>query len=105
MSTSSDIRLAELNSFDPATRAAALQYLAANVPVAPLLDPPHVNMHGHRFFSYNGYDASPSRVAWEGVRQGWLAAGLCDFDVLDGMDEFLAAGDTLGHHHRLSTGR
>ncbi len=86
----------QLNSFDAATRKQALAALqAAHAPV-PIKEPLHVNMHCHTFFSYNGYGASPSRVAWEARQNGWYAAGICDFDVLDGMDEFLQAADQLG---------
>jgi len=53
-------------------------------------------MHCHSFFSYNANGWSPSRIAFECRRQGLCAAALCDFDVLDGLDEFLAAGRLLG---------
>ena len=49
------------------------------------------NMHCHTFFSYNGYGYSPTRIAALAAKLGWRAAGLVDFDVLDGVDEFLAA--------------
>jgi hypothetical protein len=53
-------------------------------------------MHFHSFFSFNAEDYSPSRIAWEARKSGLYAAALCDFDVLDGLDEFLDAGLTLG---------
>lgn len=54
------------------------------------------NMHLHTFFSYNGEDWSPSRIAYEMKMRGMYAAAICDFDVLQGLDEFLAASDILG---------
>ncbi|MFC1453527.1 hypothetical protein ACFLSJ_09330, partial [Verrucomicrobiota bacterium] len=39
---------------------------------------------------------SPSRVAWESRKAGLYAAGLCDFDVLDGAEEFMEGGHLLG---------
>lgn len=85
-----------LNAFDPTTRRDALAALTALH--EPQLPKPgvNVNMHCHSFFSYNAQGWSPSRVAWEARKAGWYAAALCDFDVLDGLDEFLAAGRTLG---------
>lgn len=49
------------------------------------------NMHCHSFFSYNGYGYSPVHIAALAAKMGWRAAGLVDFDVLDGVDEFRAA--------------
>jgi hypothetical protein len=84
----------QLNSFDPGERRHALRQLART-----LADPPagdgNVNLHAHSFFSYNAYGWSPSRIAWEARQAGLYAAGLCDFDVLDGLEEFLAAGRLL----------
>ncbi len=54
------------------------------------------NMHMHTFFSYNGEGWSPSRIAYEMKQRGMLAAAICDFDVLQGMEEFLSATDILG---------
>jgi len=53
------------------------------------------NMHCHSFFSYNADGWSPSRIAWECRMRGLTAAALCDFDVLDGLEEFLVAGRAL----------
>jgi hypothetical protein len=53
-------------------------------------------MHFHSFFSYNAEGYSPSHIVWEAKKNGLYAAGLCDFDVLDGMEEFLEAGLLLG---------
>ncbi len=49
------------------------------------------NMHCHSFFSYNGYGYSPTHIAALAAKSGWRSAGLVDFDVLDGVDEFLSA--------------
>ncbi len=54
------------------------------------------NMHCHSFFSYNGYGYSPTRLAMLAREKNWFAAGLVDFDVLDGVDEFLSAAKALG---------
>lgn len=84
----------ELDSFDPAARRRALDALAeADFP--PLADPPRFNLHMHSFFSFNADGHSPSRLAWAARRAGFYAAGLCDFDVLDGLEEFLRAGALL----------
>jgi hypothetical protein len=84
---------AALDSFSCDERDAALRKLAAagGFP-APGVD---FNMHCHSFFSYNADGWSPSRVAYECRARGLCAAALCDFDVLDGLEEFLAAGRTL----------
>jgi len=55
-----------------------------------------VNLHLHSFFSYNAEDWSPARIAWEARMKGLHAVGIVDFDVLDGLDEFIWAGDQLG---------
>ena len=55
-----------------------------------------VNMHYHSFFSYNAEGYSPSRIIWEARQAGLYGAGLCDFDVLDGQEEFLTAGEAVG---------
>ena len=85
----------ELNSFNPEIRRNALLKLSE---VVTENFPPgkNVNMHFHSFFSYNSKNWSPSRIAWEVRKAGLYAAGLCDFDVLDGLDEFLEAGEILG---------
>ena len=84
----------QLDSFDAAERRKALEALAGEVRGAP--EGGNVNMHFHSFFSYNGEGWSPSHIAFEARKAGLHAAGLCDFDVLDGMGEFLEAGRLLG---------
>lgn len=84
-----------LDSFSLDERVAALHRSAASdnggVPAGT-----NVNMHMHSFFSYNAFGYSPSRIAHEAVANGLYAAGLCDFDVLDGLDEFHNAGLVVG---------
>jgi len=88
-----------LNSFDPEERRSALEELASRIRSSGIAAPPprqEVNLHYHTFFSFNANNWSPSRVAWEGRRYGLEVAGIVDFDVLDGMEEFLSAGELLG---------
>lgn len=94
--TTMDEFTAKLDSFDRAERQDALENLRADMTRRDGLSPQHVNMHCHTFYSYNGYGASPCHVAWEAMNRGLSAAGICDFDVLDALDEFLWASDTLG---------
>lgn len=85
--------VSSLCDFNGDTRRRALQTLAETV----ALPPPgtNFNMHCHSFFSYNSEGWSPSRLAYECRSRGLCAAALCDFDVLDGLDEFLEAGRLL----------
>ena len=88
-----------LNSFDADTRADALCTLDARVESGQIVLPSlrnEVNMHFHTFFSFNAHGWSPSRIAWESRKYGLAVAGIVDFDVLDGMEEFLSAGEILG---------
>ena len=88
-----DALIAALSDFNEDTRLSALKQLAAADPFA---EPgPLFNMHCHSFFSYNADGWSPSRVAFECRSRRLCAAALCDFDVLDGLDEFLEAGRLL----------
>jgi hypothetical protein len=82
-----------LNDFTLETRREALKALLSQAQFAPLGT--LFNMHCHSFFSYNADGWSPSRIAWECRQRGLTAAALCDFDVLDGLEEFLAAGRSL----------
>ena len=96
--SSSERAQRQLNSFDPCERAQALCYLAqAAEPnrAAGRSQSHNVNLHYHTFFSYNALGWSPSTIAWEAHKHGLLAAGIVDFDVMDGMEEFLAAGEIL----------
>jgi hypothetical protein len=55
-----------------------------------------VNLHCHTFFSYNCYGYSPSKFAWLAKKRCLAVAGIVDFDVLDGLEEFLEAGNLIG---------
>ncbi|MES1180661.1 MAG: hypothetical protein ABUL66_02230, partial [Verrucomicrobiota bacterium] len=46
--------------------------------------------------SYNAYGYSPSKFAWLARRRGLAVAGIVDFDVLDALEEFWAAGKLVG---------
>ena len=85
----------QLDDFSLDRRMSTLENLASidntEVPVRQ-----EVNLHYHTFFSFNANCWSPSRIAWESRKYGLEVAGIVDFDVLDGMDEFLAAGEFLG---------
>ena len=78
----------KLNSFDPAVRTAAFDKAVAGMN--------YFNLHCHSFFSYNGYGYSPSYLVALAKEMNWRAVGLVDFDVLDGVDEFLAAAKKMG---------
>jgi hypothetical protein len=54
------------------------------------------NLHCHTFFSFNAYGYSPSGLAWLAKRRGFKLVGMVDFDVLDGVNEFLQACDQVG---------
>lgn len=86
----------QVDSFQYEDRMTALMGLAAQR-TGPAGEPSrNVNMHMHSFFSYNALGYSPCHLAWAAREAGLYAAGLCDFDVLDGLDEFLVAGRILG---------
>lgn len=93
-------RLEELlNDFSSKARESALVELAGRIRSGQAQAPPpkpEVNLHFHTFFSFNAYGWSPSRIAWEARKYGLVAAGIVDFDVLDGMEEFLRAGEIVG---------
>jgi len=89
----------QLDDFDRGRRSEALKFLWRAVARGegalpePGLD---VNLHAHTFFSYNAYGYSPSKFAWLARKAGLAVAGIVDFDVLDGVDEFLEAGRLIG---------
>jgi hypothetical protein len=83
-----------LDSFHPAERLDALRRLARGAAFPPAGH--NVNLHFHSFFSYNAQGWSPAHIAWEARRAGLHAAALCDFDVLDGLEEFYTAGAMVG---------
>ena len=86
---------AQLNDFSPAIRAQALQALLASEEPAGAPQPV-VNLHCHTFFSFNAYGYSPTGLAWLARQRGFKALGIVDFDVLDGVEEFLNACELLG---------
>jgi len=89
----------QLGSFDLVERREALarlheMYASSQVSAVPEFEA--VNLHCHTFFSFNAYGYSPSAYAWEAKKRGLYAAGTVDFDVLDGVEEFLEAAELLG---------
>lgn len=78
----------QLNSFDADSRRSALQEIRKKYCA--------FNMHCHSFYSYNGYGYSPSMLVSIAKELNWRGIMLVDFDVLDGVDEFLAAAGFLG---------
>ena len=87
---------ARLNSFAAPDRARALAEVTRRMEGS--LPPPAevVNLHCHTFFSFNAYGYSPTGLAWLARRRGFKALGIVDFDVFDGVDEFLTACETVG---------
>jgi hypothetical protein len=91
---SDETGVAPLDSFDARIRRSGLEALHALTERYPAAGE-HFNCHAHTFYSYNAYGYSPSHFAWLAKQKGLLAAGIVDFDVLDGLDEFLAATKLL----------
>ncbi len=85
--------LDQLDSFDPVVRRQALKQLLASEKLPLAGD--WINLHSHTFFSYNAYGYSPTKFAWLARQRGLGLAGIVDFDVLDGVDEFLIASRLL----------
>jgi hypothetical protein len=83
-----------LNNFDATVRKNALKEVVDHFNTGKLkaaeASKLH-NMHCHTIYSYNGYAFSPSYIAYLAKKEGWFAAGIVDFDVLDAVDEFLNA--------------
>ena len=80
-----------LDDFNAETRRRALTALLDRAKTGQIKLPTRgntFNMHCHSFFSFNGYGFSPSGLVWRGLKQGLMAMGLVDFDVLDGVAEF-----------------
>jgi hypothetical protein len=89
----------KLDSFDSAQRKEALLAICEKVSAGDVILPESgtdVNLHCHTFFSYNTYGYSPSKFAWFARKHGIAVAGIIDFDVLDGLEEFLEAARMLG---------
>jgi len=88
-----------LNDLRPEVRRAAFDSLLALVKEGTISFPSPgkaVNLHCHTSYSYNGYGYSPTYFAWKARCEGLYVAGIIDFDVLDAVDEFLAASARLG---------
>lgn len=87
-----------LDELDPLRRKESLTALEKNAPAissrARETNRPG-NLHSHTFFSYNSQGWSPARYALLARRHGMEVAGIVDFDVLDGMEEFHTAGRWL----------
>jgi hypothetical protein len=87
----------KLNDFDLDVRTRALTQLLDMADRGEIDLPPEdevANMHAHTFFSYNGYGYSPTGLVWLAKKRGFKLMGIVDFDVLDGVDEFLNACET-----------
>ena len=89
---------ARLDSFDANQRRQGLDELIGRVEANEIKLPgktAQTNIRFHTFFSFNACGFSPTRVAWEATKLGLAAAGIVDFDVFDGMEEFYAAARGL----------
>jgi hypothetical protein len=89
----------QLNDFSSSVRARAISELAALARREAIALEPEgevANLHCHTFFSFNAYGYSPSGLAWLAKQRGFKLMGIVDFDVLDGVDEFLQACESLG---------
>lgn len=85
-----------LDSRSPAERTDALEHAIGRLRASPPSPRDVVNLHCHSFFSYNAWGWSPTGIAVRCRAAGLSAAGLVDFDVLDGVDEFLTAAGRAG---------
>ncbi|MBN1123107.1 MAG: hypothetical protein JXJ17_18690 [Anaerolineae bacterium] len=85
----------QLSDFDAGTRSRALDDLIGQPDSQPVTPSRTVNMHCHSFYSFNGYGCSPTALAWQGKLLDLDVMGIVDFDVLDGVDEFLDACDRV----------
>jgi len=88
----------KLDSFNPAERKEAIAKLCDKVKAGDITLPQpgtSLNIHCHTFFSYNTYGYSPVKFAWLAKKRGLAVAGVVDFDVLDGLEEFYKAAKML----------
>lgn len=83
----------QLDHFDLDVREKALEKLLRTEALPPRESATEFNLHIHSFFSFNCLGFSPTRIAWEARKHPLLMAGLVDFDVLDGIHEFMRASD------------
>jgi hypothetical protein len=99
MQTTLETLESQLNDFDLSARSQALAVLDAQARAGSVALEPEkevANMHCHTFFSFNAYGCSPSMLAWSAKKRGYPLLGIVDFDVLDGVDEFLSACLAVG---------
>jgi len=88
----------KLDSFDVSVRKEALvklKTLADSGKIEFAMLSSETNMHFHTFFSFNAEGYSPSRIVWLSKKAGLALAGMVDFDVLDGLNEFYEAASQL----------
>lgn len=86
----------QLNDFSLEERFSALKELLKLARQHPNMLPAQsnsLNMHCHSFFSFNSYGYSPTALVWLAKKLGLQAAGIVDFDTLEGVEEFLIACD------------
>ena len=83
----------QLNSLDSERRRQALVHLSRRDGEPPFRRA--VNLHLHTFYSFNAEHYSPAAIAWRARCEGLQVAGIVDFDVLDGLEEFMEAGRLL----------
>jgi hypothetical protein len=83
--------LEQMDSFNDAKRAEAAE-AAARLADFPAGEGFLFNLHCHSFYSCNAWGWSPTHIAYACRKSRLMATGLCDFDVLDGLEEFLRAG-------------
>ena len=88
----------QLDSFDHEQRQNALRSLLEKKRTGLITFPPPaeiVNLHCHTFFSFNCCGYSPTKFAYLAKKSALAFAGIVDFDVLEGLDEFLNASSLL----------
>jgi len=89
----------QLDNFDISERKDALKELlemAKSGKVELAETGTDVNLHIHSFYSYNACGYSPAKIAWLAKKKGLAVAGIVDFDVFDGLNEFLEAAKLIG---------
>lgn len=90
---------AKLNDFSAPVRAQALTdmvMLARQGDLSVVSETELINLHCHTFYSFNAYGYSPTALAWLAKRNGFKALGIVDFNVLDGVEEYLTACEAIG---------
>src|SRR3989339_1364937 len=88
----------QLDSFNPQERRSAMAEIYKSQ-IDEIKSNPigsFVNIHIHTFYGYNAYNYSPSKAAFLACKHRLAVAGIIDFDVLDGLEEFLDAAKLTG---------